>query len=271
MVSGLWNLLCWYIVWLIILGFWMKFGPVIWFDSLGSTNVHLRRMLSEDASLRSGTVIAARQQTEGRGRGERSWVSTAGKDLTFSFFLRAEVEPASLSSLPLVAGLGVAEALEKVGVRGRLKWPNDVLVGGRKICGILSEHTGADSGGSAGAIVGVGVNVNMNEAESARIDAPATSVFIETGRCVEVDYVLELILEGLGSWIERWERGGFAAVRNDWLAASDDVGRAIKVMEVGGGSRSGTFAGVGEMGELLLRDAGGREHRIWAGDVLLTQ
>ena len=138
------------------MGFSMKFGPVIWFDSLGSTNVHLRRMLSEDTSLRSGMVIAARQQREGRGRGERKWVSTAGKDLTFSFFLRAEVEPASIASLALVAGLGVAEALEKVGVRGRLKWPNDVLVGGRKICGILSEHTGADSGGLAGAIVGVG-------------------------------------------------------------------------------------------------------------------
>lgn len=271
MVSGLWNLFCWYIVWLIILGFSMKFGPVIWFDSLGSTNVHLRKMLSEDASLRSGMVIAARQQREGRGRGERKWVSTAGKDLTFSFFLRVEVEPASIASLALVAGLGVAEVLEKVGVRGRLKWPNDVLVGGRKICGILSEYTGADSGGLAGAIVGVGVNVNMNEAESAEIDAPATSVFIETGRCVEVDYVLELILERLGGWIERWERGGFAAVRDDWLAVSDDVGRAIKVVEVGGGSRSGTFAGVGEMGELLLKDSGGGEHKIWAGDVLLTQ
>jgi BirA family biotin operon repressor/biotin-[acetyl-CoA-carboxylase] ligase len=249
----------------------MKFGPVIWFDSLGSTNLHLRKMLSEDTSLRSGTVIAARQQTEGRGRGERKWVSTAGKDLTFSFFLRAEVELASIASLALVAGLGVVEALEKVGVRGRLKWPNDVLTGGRKICGILSEHTGANSGGSAAAIVGVGVNLNMNEAESAKIDAPATSVFIETGRCVEVDCVLELILGRLGGWIERWEKGGFAAVRYDWLAVSDDVGRSIKVMEVGGGSRSGTFAGVGEMGELLLKDAGGSEHRIWAGDVLLMQ
>ena len=78
-------------------------------------------------------------------------------------------------------------------------------------------------------------------------------------------------MERLGGWIERWKKGGFAAVRKDWLAVSDDVGRAIKVMEVGGGSRSGTFAGVGEMGELLLKDTGGGEHKIWVGDVLLTQ
>lgn len=239
---------------------------VQWHDTLPSTNTFLRRLLAEDPSLRSGTVVAARNQTAGRGRFNRDWVMGPGKDLAFSLLVRAETDPVWIPSLPMAAALAVAKALITWGLAARLKWPNDVLVDGRKICGILSEYVPTPSRALQTAIVGIGVNVNMEHHEAAAIGRPVTSLFIETGKRTTVDDVLESVLAELPGMIGRWEQGGFPSLREDWGALAYGIGRPVSVGEEVK-KQTGILTGFGEQGELLLTDSQGQEHAVFLGDV----
>jgi BirA family transcriptional regulator, biotin operon repressor / biotin---[acetyl-CoA-carboxylase] ligase len=249
----------------------MQFHPVQWHDRLPSTNSYLVERLADEPRLASGTVVAARCQTAGRGRHARSWQSTPGRDLAFSFVLRAAVPPEWLPSLPMAASLGVAAALDAFGIAPLLKWPNDVLVGGRKLCGILSEfvHGGNETAETHTAVVGIGVNVNMNESEARAIDRPATSMRIETGREWPVEGVLEAVLDALPPPLTAWEQHGFAGIREAWLRRTLPAGQSLSVSE-GGQRRTGRLRGFGPHGELLLMDAAGAEHTVVLGDVDLA-
>jgi len=137
-----------------------------WYARLPSTNTFLKERLAVESKLPSGTVVAAREQTQGRGRREREWLSSSGENLTFSLLLRGKYAPRHLPSASMAAAVAIAELLEAEGLQPSLKWPNDVLVGGKKICGILSE------GISGGVIIGIGLNVNMQNTD--HINQPAT-------------------------------------------------------------------------------------------------
>ncbi len=144
-----------------------------WYERLPSTNIFLKERLALEPQLLSGTVVAVRQQTQGKGRRGRDWLSGANENLTFSILLRGEYEPHTLPAAAMAAAISVADLLGTIGVHADLKWPNDVLVSEKKICGILSE------GVPGGIIVGIGLNVNMQTAD--HIDQPATSTLIESG------------------------------------------------------------------------------------------
>ncbi|MCK5675434.1 MAG: biotin--[acetyl-CoA-carboxylase] ligase [Verrucomicrobia bacterium] len=113
---------------------------VEWHDRLGSTNAFLRERFSQGMELPSGTIVAAREQTEGRGRQARKWLSTPGQNLCFSLFIRTDAKLVTVPSLTMAAALAVNDLLRSRGILSTPKWPNDVLVGGKKICGILSER-----------------------------------------------------------------------------------------------------------------------------------
>lgn len=238
----------------------MRFLAPEWHERVTSTNSILLERLRGGEELTSGFVLAAREQAEGRGRYERKWVSKGGGDLAFSFLMRTRVGVPQLLSLPQAVALGVREGLEEFGIEVRVKWPNDLLVGGRKICGILAEREGE------GLVVGVGVNVNMGREEAAGIDRPATSMMIESGRAFAVEGVLERVLERLPEWIEKWEKGGFAALREAWTARCVGLGEEVEVGEARERS-GGVLEGFGEAGQLLLRQADGRVKEVWSGDV----
>jgi BirA family biotin operon repressor/biotin-[acetyl-CoA-carboxylase] ligase len=230
-----------------------------WFDRLPSTNLFLKERLALEPQLPSGTVVATREQTLGRGRRGREWLSAANENLTFSFLLRGETEPRSLPAAAMAAAIAVAELLEAEGIRCVLKWPNDVLVNGRKICGILSE------GVPGGIIVGVGLNVNMQSAD--HIDQPATSILIETGCRRSVDELLEKLLPLLSVRLEEWAEGGFSSLRKNWEEKVPTIGKMISVRD-GNNRRQGILAGFGDDGELLLKDEEtGTVSPVWAGDV----
>ena len=118
----------------------MRFQKPQWYDELPSTNTTLVEWLREGRDLPDGFVLAARFQTAGRGRYERQWLARPGRNLTFSALLRSDVSPLRFLSLPQAAALGVVAYLEENGLAAQTKWPNDVLVGGRKVCGILAER-----------------------------------------------------------------------------------------------------------------------------------
>jgi BirA family transcriptional regulator, biotin operon repressor / biotin---[acetyl-CoA-carboxylase] ligase len=248
-----------------------------WFDELPSTNSWLRTRLVRGEALPSGTVIAARRQTAGRGRFSRAWQMEADRDLAFSLLLREEVLREWIPSLPMAAALAASEALDDYGIASRVKWPNDVLVPeGRhpgKICGILSELVSSRSAAPYQAadvhtvIAGVGMNVNMPLERVRAIDRPATSIAIETGRETPPWAVLEAVLARLPAWLAAWRGGGFAAIRDAWMARCGPMGRPVTIAE-GAIRKTGLLAGFGEQGELLLRDEQGEEKVIRLGDML---
>lgn len=229
-----------------------------WYARLPSTNTFLKERLNVEPDMLSGTVAAAREQTQGRGRRGREWLSAPGENLTFSVLLRGKYRPRDLPSASMAAAVAVAELLTAEGLNPALKWPNDVLVNGKKICGILSE------GIAGGVIIGIGLNVNMQCADC--IDQPATSVLLETGRRRDTDELLDRLLKYLSARLDDWAQGGFFKVRRSWEAKIPNIGRSVTVRD-GGLFRSGVLAGFGDDGELLLRDERGVIHTIWAGDV----
>ncbi len=162
---------------------------VIWLDSIDSTNSEALRRL---ADVPSGTVIAAREQTAGRGQRGNTWFTQPGQNLTFSIVLKFEgVFPVSRAVwLNYLSSLAVAEFLRSFGVACEIKWPNDVYVGKRKICGILIENQlGAD--GLASSVVGIGININQTEFMQL---ANATSLSLCTSRAYSVEECLQRFL-----------------------------------------------------------------------------
>ena len=229
-----------------------------WYERLPSTNIFLKEMLEVDPQLVSGTVVAAREQTRGKGRRGREWLSGANENLTFSFLLRGKYELKKLPAASMAAAIAVVELLNGLTIAANLKWPNDVLVDGKKICGILSE------GVSDGIIVGVGLNVNMQSAE--HIDQPATSILMETGERSSVDELLETLLPILAARLDEWAAGGFSKLRKRWEANVPTLGKPVTVRD-GDSFREGLLAGFGDDGELLLQDVSGTVSPVWAGDV----
>ena len=240
----------------------MNFGKPEWHAQLASTNGTLLERIKSGESVPDGLVLAAREQTAGHGRLARKWVSQAGRDLTFSFAWRPGVEAPYLASLPMAAAVGVAAALEGFEVQAQTKWPNDLRVTGRKICGVLAE-------GSGGAVVvGIGLNVNATADELAGVGQPATSLGIESGLYLDVEAVLEQVLEGLGPPLAAWREQGFAGVADAWTGRCDAIGTRVEVGD-GQAGKQGVFVGVGPAGQLLLGDDAGQVEEVWAGDMTL--
>lgn len=237
-----------------------QFLPVEWHDELPSTNTYLSERVKAHPDTPAGAVVAARIQTAGRGRQSRRWNSAPNRNLTFSFLWNALVPPDHLPSMAQAISVGIARFLQMQGVAPLIKWPNDVLVGGKKIAGILCERAG-DAW-----VAGIGLNVNMTADEAAAIDQPATSLAIETGRSHSVDVVLEELLGELQASLSAWEMGGFAAISEAYEALSLPRGAGIRVRD-GEHHVEGTLLGFSAHGGLRLGLPDGSERLFYSGDV----
>jgi BirA family biotin operon repressor/biotin-[acetyl-CoA-carboxylase] ligase len=205
-----------------------------------------------------GTVVLADSQSAGRGRRGRVWHDEPGASLLVSVVLRPRLEPARLPLLSLAGAVAVAEALTQVaGVAARLKWPNDVLVGGRKIAGIRLESR---VGPAPVVVAGIGVNLAQRRFPP-ELQAAATSVALETDRAVEREALLGALLEALDRWRRSLERGATTAVLDRWRALADTLGRTVTVEDA-----RGVAVDVDADGALLVAD-GDRRHRIVAGEI----
>ncbi len=230
-------------------------------ESIGSTSDEAKALAVAGAP--HGTVVVAREQTEGRGRLQRRWLSPKG-NLHLSVVLRPEVEAARATELGFMATLAVAEAVEAFlppGMRAKLKWPNDVLVNGAKIAGILPE-TELSGSGIAWVVLGAGINVAHRPLDT---PYPATSL-VEAGSNVpSPDPIVPILLTRIASWWDVWTQYGFAAVRQAWLERAHRLGELIEV-RIGDSPVRARFAGLDRDGALLLDTPGGRR-RITAGEV----
>jgi BirA family biotin operon repressor/biotin-[acetyl-CoA-carboxylase] ligase len=227
------------------------------YERVGSTNDEARRLAQEGAP--SGTVVHADEQTAGRGRLSRRWVSPPG-NLYLSVLLRLDLPAARLAELSFLAALAVADAVDALlprQVRARLKWPNDVLVNDGKVAGVLLEQA------EAATILGIGINVvHAPEGMPYQVSTIATC-----GGLTTVDGTREKLLEALGSWLAVWQQDGFAPIRAAWLARAHPPGSALGV-RLADRFITGQFAGLDTDGALLLDTDQGRG-RIVAGDVQL--
>jgi len=204
------------------------------------------------------TVVVAQAQTAGRGRHGRLWLDEPGASLLTSIILRPRLEPARLPTLSLAAGVAVVEALERVtGLKPRLKWPNDVLVDGRKLAGILLESRISPS---PLVVLGIGVNL-AQRVFPADLAERATSVRLATGRRVDADALLTALLESLDAWRTRLETEGWAPIRERWRALTETLGRRVSIDSV-----EGVAVDVDEDGALIVAE-GDVRRRVVAGEV----
>ena len=230
-------------------------------DSVDSTNEEAKRRAARGAA--DGSIVWAGRQTAGRGRRGRSWASEPG-NLYTSVVLRPRCSAATAMELTFVAALGVLDAVAAFLPKARriqVKWPNDVLVEGRKIAGILLESS-VTQGGIDWLTIGVGLNVGHHPEAT---EFPATSLAAQVDRIPPVETVLSAFYHALADWSDRWARDGFDPVREAWLRRAAGLGEAIEV-RLPQETLSGTFAGLDPSGALILETAS-ESRRIMAGDV----
>lgn len=234
-----------------------------YFDSVESTNA-IASELARDGAF-SGEVVVAEQQTAGKGRRGRTWVSPPGKNLYFSVVLRPELPPQRASELTLVAAVALAETLREAGVPAQIKWPNDIHVGGKKVAGILTELS-ADTERVHFVVLGVGVNLNAEQTDfPPEVAEVATSLKLARGQQVPRALFTAALWVHLEQWLDRHAQEGFAPVRDAWRDLSGMLGSSVLVK-----SEQRELQGVAEDidadGALLVRTSSGLE-RVLAGDV----
>lgn len=233
-------------------------------DSVDSTNEETRRQAVRGAP--SGTLVWAHRQTAGRGRGGRLWVSPPG-NLYCSLLVRPGCPADEALQIGFVAGVSVVDALRELlgGDAGiTCKWPNDVLVNGRKVAGILLESASGPGRSLAWLAVGVGVNVRCHP-DPSLVSYPVTSIAAEGRPDLQFSRVLEVYRRTLHSWLNAWSEAGFGPVRRAWLDRAHGLGRSITV-RLPDETLEGVFADVDQSGALVLR-CGDRPRVIRTGDV----
>lgn len=239
--------------------------PVHVMASVDSTNAEALRLLPAAQSL--PFLILAERQTSGRGRRGRNWLSPFAENLYYSLVLRLEGGMRQLEGLSLVVGLALLQVIRAAGVReAGLKWPNDVLVGDRKLAGILLELSG-DPADVCHVVIGVGLNVNMLSAESGAIGQPWSSLRAELGRALNRNELVVELNRQLSRYLDIQQRLGFSALQEEWQAAHLWQGRAV-ALTAGGEPIEGIVLGVDGSGAVRLR-VDGAERSFSGGELSL--
>ncbi len=233
-------------------------------ESLPSTNARAYELANEGAF--HGEVVVTEEQTAGKGRRGRVWVSPPGKNLYFSAILRPELPPQRAPELTLVAAVALCETLREAGAKAMIKWPNDVQIDGRKVAGILTELS-ADTERVHFVVLGVGVNLN-----SAAGDFPpelaelATSVAISRGQPVPRALFAAALWTRLEQWLDTHAEEGFEPVRTAWKSMASTIGQDVLVRAEQRELR-GVAEDIDASGALILRTPDGKTERVLAGDV----
>ena len=238
-----------------------------WFETLPSTNERARG--AAEAGAAEGLVLVADRQTAGRGRLGREWASPPG-GLWFSIVLRPRVPAAQAPLVGFAASISTAAAIQEItGLRARVKWPNDVLVDGRKVAGVLLEAGAARraTAGPAWLVAGIGINVNVHpDALPPRPRYPATSLAAVLGRDVVRGRLLRALLRAFTQDYAGLCGRGAAPLLDRWRALSDTLGRPVRI-DTAAGPVEGLAEDVDQGGALVIRAPDGAVRRIAAGDV----
>ena len=232
------------------------------FEELASTSGTLLERLAAGDPVLEGSWIVANRQTSGRGRLGRSWSDGRGNFMGSTFVSSHAGDP-PLGTLALAIGLAVREAIMRFvppGTNVMLKWPNDLLVDGRKLSGILLE------GGPGGVVVGIGVNL----AVAPELADRPTVALAQIGTCPDRDVFAQELAKAVDQEVERWRAFGLDPLIRRWDAAAHPIGTPLKVGEGQEPTATGTYAGLAPDGALQLRLADGTLRAIHAGEINLS-
>jgi len=237
------------------------------FQETSSTNDVVERFARDGVA--EGVVVFAESQSKGRGRLGRKWISPAGQGLWFSVLLRPQVPPASVTQLTVAAATAVARAIRaQTGLVPQIKWPNDILVEGKKVVGILTELA-AELDRVRYVVIGIGVDVNVAQFPKDLAEI-ATSLSVVAGRPFIRAEIAAAILEELDTDYTRITRGEFAALAEEWEQQCITLGRRVQI-HIGHRTITGRAESLDSDGALLLRTEHGHLERIVGGDVMLEQ
>lgn len=234
--------------------------------TVGSTNDYALLLAAEGAP--HGALVVAEEQTKGRGRLERQWMSSPNRGIYLSILLRNLLPIRVAAQTPYIGSLALVKLLrEQFGVPASIKWPNDVLINGRKVAGILTE-TQSDQDFSRFSVVGIGINVNHSREEMAGpFRYPATSIAIETGFAVKRQKVLLEFLYRFEREYERFLENGLSALLPEIEEYSEMMGKTIRVV-CGNREIAGKARAISDEGALLLLRDDGSQEAVWAGDIV---
>ncbi len=233
-------------------------------DEVASTNTYLM----QQKGIAHATCVAAHIQSKGKGRRGRTWVSQLGASLTFSLLWRFQCGAAALSGLSLAVGVALIRALNSLDVNhAQLKWPNDVLVDGKKLAGILIELQG-DLEGPSAAVIGIGINLNLPKNVLDSIDQPAIDLANVSMKLINQSELLGVILKHLADVLSGFEQHGFIGLRDEWLGYHAYENKPVRMLLPNGTDVSGVVKGVAEDGILLVETALGLQ-RFSAGEISL--
>ena len=240
---------------------------IIEFAELESTNRHASAHLRE---LADGDVIQAATQTAGHGRLQRRWLSHVPGNLCISLVLKPRhAAPAALplANLSQLLALGVCRVLDAHGAPATIKWPNDVLVDGRKIAGLLAETVFQGASGLVGMVLGLGVNLNLAAEMLETIDQPATSLSVVTGKPVEVAAFRDAVLRDFFTACDEFLVSGFGMIREAYLARCRFLGTAVEIRRGQDAPLRGVAQGLTPDGALELMTADGVVRRVDLGEM----
>jgi len=239
---------------------------VVFFESTDSTNVRAKALA--ESGEEQGVVVLAEEQTRGKGRLDRTWVSPRGRNLLFSIIFRPRLLPTQIFRLNMISSVSIVEAVESLTpVRPLIKWPNDVYVGNKKLAGILTEFSGT-ADGLEYAVVGIGLNVNVDPRSIAEISDIATSLQAELGCPISRIHLLREILRRVDHHYQRLLTGRDTGLREHWNSLSLVVGKDVTISSFDT-LEQGRAMGIDEDGALIIRDRFGQTKRILCGDVSL--
>lgn len=242
-------------------------SDILVFDAIESTNELARKHLEEGAS--EGWVLLAESQTRGRGRLGRSWISIPGVGIYMSVILKPRIQPERLPQLTLLAGVAAVQSInEFTNKKAQLKWPNDILLNGKKLSGILSEYHTTQNG-ETGVIIGIGINANHSPSDFPEDLRPlATSLGIETGDPVDRQTLATSLIRHLDREYDAFLGDNDSAILKKWTDHSDMFGKKI-VAARGGKEIQGTAFGLDLRGRLLIRTQQGKELALDSGEISL--
>ncbi|GIP41633.1 bifunctional ligase/repressor BirA [Paenibacillus sp. J45TS6] len=238
-------------------------------ESTSSTQIEAIKLAEEGAE--AGTLVISDMQTSGRGRLGRNWFSPAGKGIWMSLVLRPELPVRFMPQLTLLTGVAVCSAIRKVtGVEAGLKWPNDILISGRKVCGILLEAATEDNKVRY-CIAGIGIDVNLSEQDyPEELRSIATSLRMESGTSVSRSKLIGEVMNELEARYLQYEKEGFAPILKEWEALSASLGKQVRSVTLNQ-VIEGTAIGLSDSGGLIVLTEEGKNSTIFSGEVEIIQ
>jgi BirA family biotin operon repressor/biotin-[acetyl-CoA-carboxylase] ligase len=239
------------------------------FEQTTSTNDVIEKLARD--GVKEGVVVFAESQTKGRGRLGRKWISPAHKGLWFSILLRPDLRPQEATQLTVASATALRRAIQnETGLSPEIKWPNDILIGGKKVAGILTELS-AEVDRVKHIILGIGLDVNLDAGElPAELRKTATSLKIEAGEMVSRAELAAAILRELDFDYARICGGKFSAVADEWESHCTTIGKNVTVL-IGDRKIRGRAESLDDDGALLVRTEHGHLERIIGGDVTLEK